>query len=106
MKTKFVMILMFALFLAASAAQAEGDPNNGQALAVSAGCGDCHGDDGKGDDESPALAGMAQSEFIDALKGYASGELEDESGMMADYAKDLSEQEMVDLAAYYAGMGR
>jgi cytochrome c553 len=49
---------------------------------------------------------MAEAEFIAALQGYASGEREDESEMMADYATDLSEQDMADLAAYYASLGQ
>ena len=43
-----------------------------------------------------------QAEHVAALKAYASGERDDPSGMMADYAVDLSEQDMADLAAYYA----
>ena len=45
---------------------------------------------------------MDEAAHVAALKGYASGEKEDASGMMADYAAALSEQEMMDLAAYYA----
>ena len=63
----------------------------------------CHGDSGEGDgDETPAIAGMDEAEHVAALKAYASGERDDPSGMMADYAVDLSEQDMADLAAYYA----
>jgi cytochrome c553 len=96
--------MMFVLLLAAGALQAGGDAANGKALSVD--CADCHGEDGTGDDESPALAGMAEAEFIAALQGYASGEREDESEMMADYATGLSEQDMADLAAYYASLGQ
>jgi cytochrome c553 len=65
----------------------------------------CHGDDGMGDEDNPKLAGMDNAAFMAALKGYKSGEREDESGMMADYAVDLSEQDMADLAAYYKSLG-
>jgi len=104
MKTKLLMISMFVLLLAAGAVQAGGDAANGQVLSTD--CADCHGADGKGDDESPALAGMDEAEFIAALQGYASGERPDESEMMGDYASGLSEQDMADLAAYYASLGQ
>ena len=45
---------------------------------------------------------MDEADHVAALKGYASGEKDDPSGMMADYAAALSEQDMMDLAAYYA----
>ena len=68
-------------------------------------CADCHGDDGKGDGgETPAIAGMDEAAHVAALAAYKSGEREDESGMMAMYAEDLSEQDMADLAAYFATM--
>ena len=63
---------------------------------------EAHGS-GEGDGgDTPAIAGMDEAAHVDALKGYASGEKEDASGMMADYAVALSEQDMADLAAYYA----
>jgi len=104
MKTKLVMILMFVLLSAAGAVQAGGDAANGQALSTD--CADCHGADGMGDEDNPALAGMAEAEFIAALQGYASGERDDPSEMMGDYASGLSEQDMADLAAYYASLGQ
>jgi cytochrome c553 len=68
-------------------------------------CVDCHGDDGMGDDEFPALAGLDEAEHVAALKAYASGERVDESEMMGDIASELSEQDMADVAAYYATLG-
>ena len=100
MTTRLLIAAMFIMLLTAGTVQAGGDAANGQALSED--CAGCHGDDGKGDDETPALAGMDKAAHVAALKGYASGEREDESGMMADYAVDLSEQDMADLAAYYA----
>ena len=100
MKIRFLIATLFVIMLAAGTVQAGGDAANGQALSED--CAGCHGGDGKGDDETPALAGMDKAAHVEALKGYASGEREDESGMMADYAVDLSEQDMADLAAYYA----
>ena len=101
MSIRILTALLFVLLLAAGTVQAGGDAANGEALAAE--CAMCHGDNGEGDGgDTPALAGMDEAAHVAALKGYASGEKEDASGMMADYAAALSEQDMEDLAAYYA----
>ena len=103
MTSKLILALACVLLIGAGTAQAGGDAANGQALSED--CAACHGDNGEGDGgDTPALAGMDEAAHIAALKGFASGEREDESGMMADYAADLSEQDMADLAAYYASL--
>jgi len=103
MTTRIIFAVTIILLLAAGPLMAGGDVANGEAL--SSDCAMCHGDDGKGDGgDTPALAGMDEAAHVAALKGYASGEREDASGMMADYAAALSEQDMVDLAAYYAAL--
>jgi cytochrome c553 len=100
MSKKLLIAILFILMCAWGSVQAGGDAAKGAVLAEE--CAGCHGDDGKGDEETPALAGMDEAEHVAALKGFASGEREDESGMMADYASELSEQDMADVAAYYA----
>ena len=103
MTNRIILALTIILLLAAGPLMAGGDAANGEALSPD--CAMCHGDDGKGDGgDTPALAGMDEAAHVAALKGYASGEREDASGMMADYAAALSEQDMVDLAAYYAAL--
>ena len=94
---KLLIALMFILMLAAGGVQAGGDAARGAELASD--CADCHGDDGKGDEETPALAGMDAAEHAKKLADFKSGEVESE---MADYVGDLSEQDMTDLASYYA----
>ena len=103
MTIRLMIAMLFVLMLAAGSVQAGGDAAHGAELAVD--CADCHGEDGMGDEDNPKLAGMDKAAFVSALKGYKSGEREDESGMMADYAADLSEQDMADLAAYYNSLG-
>jgi cytochrome c553 len=103
MTLRLMIAMMFVLMLAAGSVQAGGDAARGAELAVD--CADCHGEDGMGDEDNPKIAGMDEAEFVGALKGYKSGEREDESGMMADYAVDLSEQDMADLAAYFKSLG-
>jgi cytochrome c553 len=101
MLTKKLMIaIMFILMFAAGGVLAGGDVANGEELAVD--CADCHGDDGLGDEDVPAIAGMDAAEQLKELMAFKSGEREDEEGDMIDSVEDLSEQDMADLAAYYA----
>ncbi len=95
-----IFAVMFILLSATGAVQAGGDPARG--LELSADCADCHGADGKGDEDTPAIAGLDRVKHIDLLKGYKSGEIPDEDEMMLDYVAELSDQDMADLAAYYA----
>ena len=97
---KLIFAVMFMLMLAAGAVQAGGDPAKG--LELSEECVDCHGDDGMGDEDNPKIAGLDKAEHIKLLQGYKSGEIPDEDEMMLDYVVDLSDQDMADLAAYYA----
>jgi len=101
---KLIFAVMFMLILAAGGIQAGGDPARGQELAASD-CADCHGDDGKGDEDNPSIAGLDSVKHVDLLKGYKSGEIPDEDEMMIDSVEGLSDQDMADLAAYYAGLG-
>lgn len=103
MMTRLLIVVLFAFGLAAGTAQAGGDAARGAELAAD--CVDCHGDDGAGDDETPAIAGMDEAKHVEALKAYASGERVDETEMMGDIASFLSEQDMADLAAYYKTLG-
>jgi len=102
MTIKLIIAALFVLMLASGSVLAGGDAAKGAQLATD--CADCHGADGAGDEDNPKLAGMDEAAFVAALQGYKSGEREDESGMMADYAVDLSEQDMADLAAYYKSL--
>ena len=64
-------------------------------------CVDCHGDDGKGDDENPAINGWAVDKFTKAMQEYANG-TRTKSQKMTKEAKKLSAAQIADLAAYYA----
>ena len=94
---KLIVAMMFILMLAAGGVQAGGDAARGAELAAD--CADCHGDDGKGDEEVPGIAGMDAAEHAKKLADFMSGAVESE---MIDYVEGLSEQDMADLAAYYA----
>ena len=94
---KLMIAMILILMLAAGGAIAGGDVANGEALSVD--CADCHGDDGMGDDDVPAIAGLDAAEHAQKLTDFKSGAVE---GEMNDYAADLSDQDILDLAAYYA----
>ena len=67
---------------------------------LAADCADCHGDDGKGDEDIPGIAGMDPAKHVKALADFKSGAVESED--MADYVEDMSDQDMKDIAAYFA----
>jgi len=96
-KKNLIVAMMFALMLAAGGALAGGDAENGKVLAAD--CADCHGEDGLGDEEVPGIAGMDAAEHAKMLADFKSGAIDSE---MVDYVGELSEQDMADLAAYYA----
>jgi cytochrome c553 len=64
-------------------------------------CADCHGDDGKGDDENPKIAGMAVDKFAKAMTEYQNG-TRTKDAKMAKAAKKLSATDVANVAAYYA----
>lgn len=99
---KLIFAAMFVLMLVSGAAQAGGDAARGKELSID--CADCHGDDGKGDDMTPAIAGLDEAFLAEQLNAYKSGKRVDEEEMMVMYAEDLSEQDIADLAAYYSSL--
>ena len=72
----------------------------GKALAEDS-CVDCHGDDGKGDEDNPAINGWAVDKFVKAMKEYQDG-TRTKSQKMTKSAKKLSDAQIADLAAYFA----
>ena len=82
-----------------SPAFAEGDPVAGQARAAV--CAACHGVDGNSiNPEWPSLAGQGAAYMVTQLKRFQSGERE--NALMKPQADLLSEQDMLDVSAYYA----
>lgn len=76
-----------------------GDPAKGKQKAAM--CASCHGDDGNSENPMfPRLAGQYESFLIRALNEYKSGARS--NPMMMGFAATLSEEEIRDVAAYYA----
>ena len=74
----------------------------GKALAE-ASCADCHGDDGAGDDDYPAVTGMSAEKFTKAMQEYQNG-TRTKNPKMVKEAKKLNATQVADLAAYYASI--
>ena len=83
-----------------------GDPEAGEALA--GGCASCHGSDGiAAVDRYPSLAGQNAAYLFEAMKAYQNGNRRGgQATVMHGQVSGLSEQELRDLAAYYAEMPR
>ncbi|MGO4526160.1 cytochrome c [Microvirga sp. 2MCAF35] len=66
-------------------------------------CQGCHGLDGLSKNpEAPNLAGQVESYLTRSLEAYRSGDRKNES--MNIVAKELSDQDIADVAAYYASI--
>lgn len=101
MKSSLVLIATTALvFAMAGPAQADGDVAEGEALAKK--CAACHGADGKGKKDNPAIAGMAADAFIQSMNDYKSGAKDNKA--MGRAAAKLSDDDIEDLAAYYGSL--
>jgi cytochrome c553 len=80
---------------------AAGDPVAGRK--VMAKCQVCHGKDGLAKlAEAPNLAGQKQNYLVNALKSFKAGERKNEQ--MTVVAKGLSEEDIANVAAYYASI--
>jgi cytochrome c553 len=83
-----------------TAAHAAGDVQAGKTKA--AGCIGCHGANGQGVPPNPAVAGMSEDKFIQAMNDYKSGKRA--NPIMKALASSLSDQDTTNLAAYYASL--
>ncbi len=95
-----LLIAGLAVVVGIGTAQAAGDPAAGKAKSAS--CAGCHGPTGKGVAPNPAIAGMSEAQFVQAMHDYKSGKRP--NPMMKNLASSLSEQDIENLAAYYASL--
>jgi cytochrome c553 len=101
MKRNWLILGLVTLALAfPGAAYAGGDAAVGKAKAKS--CAGCHGADGKGKKKNPPLTGFDEAAFAESMAAYKSGAKEHK--MMNRLAKKLSDDDIANLAAYYATM--
>lgn len=92
--------LLLGLAAVWSESAAAGDPAAGEKKALF--CATCHGLDGNATHTgTPRLAGQPEARFITRMKHYKSGKRAYHP-MMALLANGLTEQDIADLAAFYA----
>jgi cytochrome c553 len=101
MKSRW-MVPWYALcgLLVCAVANGEGSADKGQAKSVP--CAACHGADGNSisNPEWPSLAGQHPEYIVKQLKGFKSGARS--NPLMSPMAATLSDEDMADLAAYFA----
>ena len=115
MQQRFLTISLFMLaaVFASSAASASGDADAGKQK-VQAVCAACHGLDGNAtaDGQYPRLAGQYEDYIVQALHEYqagtrehpAVGSLRRGNAIMQGMAGPLTDQDIDNLAAYYASL--
>jgi cytochrome c553 len=100
MKRTLVTAGAFALLSIFGIALAGGDPAAGKAKAAT--CAGCHGANGEGVKPNPPIAGQPEAKFIQAMKDYKSGKRP--NPVMKAFADPLNDQDLANLAAYYASL--
>jgi len=94
-------VLAVAALAVTNSAHAGGDPAAGREKAKV--CRTCHGMDGVGKlPNVPNIGGESDFYLTKQLKAFRKGDRRDEQ--MAIIARDLSDQDIADLAAYYASI--
>ncbi len=97
--TQLLLVLGF-LVLGSSAAMAGGDAAAGEEKALI--CQSCHGPGGSQSitPDIPTLAGQHEDYLAHALRAYRSGDRQ--QAVMSTFAQQLNDQDIEDLAAYFA----
>ena len=98
--TVLMTISAVALLGWISTAQAAGDVQAGKAKAAT--CAACHGANGQGVAPNPPLAGKKEDQLLQAMNDYKSGKRD--NAVMKGMVSSLSDQDMANLAAYYASL--
>lgn len=100
MRTFTVFLAMLGMVIAHPSSFAAG--NSAAGKTKSAACAGCHGADGNSPNPLwPKLAGQDPQYLVKQLQDFKIGKRKD--AMMAPFAMGLSEQDMADIAAYFAG---
>ena len=100
MKRTLLLVGLLSLSGIVGTAQAAGDAAAGKAK--SDGCAGCHGANGQGTDGGPKLAGRPEAELLQAMQDYKTGKRS--SAVMKALTSKLSDQDLANLAAYYASL--
>lgn len=94
-----VLALAAGLCVSVAGAQPIGDPAAGREKSQA--CASCHGESGAADNaQFPKLAGQYADYLYHSLRAYKSGDRN--NAVMQGQVQNLSDEDMRDLAAYYA----
>lgn len=93
-------LVAVSTFLATGPILADGDINNGKEKSTL--CASCHGLKGEGFAENPALAGLDRKLLESGMQAYKSGDKTEP--MMVMLMQGLSDEEIYNLAEYYASL--
>ena len=100
MLSRGIVILLAVPAIASGSAYAAGDPAAGKTK--SAVCAACHGPTGKSTNAAwPNLTGQKQTYMVKQLEAFRDGSRK--SPLMSPMAKPLSDADIADLAAFFAG---
>lgn len=100
MRRTITTTITMCLLLLTGSIQAAGNVEKGEDLSYD--CISCHGMEGEGNFETPAIAGLDEDYIFEQLKDFCDGERQSMDDMMSFYTEERSDQEMRDLAAYWA----
>ena len=92
--------LIGLLMLMAGNIYARGNVQRGADLTFD--CIECHKMDGRGDFETPAIAGRNESYLLKKLRNFHSNREKSMDSIMHLYTEDRTDQDLQDLAAYWA----
>ena len=88
------------LMLMAGNIYAKGNVQRGADLTYD--CIECHKMDGKGDFETPSIAGLNESYLLKKLRNFNTNREKSRDNIMHLYTVDRTDQDLQDLAAYWA----
>ncbi|NND81735.1 MAG: cytochrome c [Gammaproteobacteria bacterium] len=98
---RLVVFLLLSGILVSGNSLAAGDPAAGKSKSMV--CAGCHGMNGySSNDLWPNLAGQKKGYLVQQIKAFRDGVRDDP--MMKPMVANLSDQDIEDLAAYYAGL--
>jgi len=100
MRFSIWQLILACVALAAGPVNADGDVDAGREKASS--CAACHGQEGEGMGENPAIAGLDRQVLESGMLEYKTGERPEP--MMGMFMKALSDEDIANLAAYYASL--
>ena len=106
MRHLIAVLVSTTALLTSPIALAAGDAANGKNVALAKGCAGCHGVDGNSPAPTwPNIAGQGEKYLVNQLMAFRDNDV-NKSGranaVMYGFAKDLSDQEIADISAYFA----